>query len=314
MVTTDNLATITTAGYLNNIDLSVFPIYASDRISCLYSYNEQTKSGILADFTVSITNGVIILVIFVNPGNVLLPVVSGNFPSFNGTSGQIKDSGISASNPLKSKVASINNTTTVNHIATYTDANGTIGEDPVTAINSGSIQAGMSGIAGSLISFPTAANTGSIQIIPNSNSGNFTTVITNQAMGQTSTIAMPDPGAASAKFILDSASNQMVAGSRLLLAKVTGTEAANAITLNGQAGVITTSALTTAGGARYTFTWTNSFISANSVVLLSWMRGTNSKDNITFTVEPTGGSASVNIFNNGVDALDGTIIIGFAIF
>lgn len=99
MVTTDNLATVTTAGYLNsgNVD-SANPISTTDVLMVLYSYNYQTTSGTFAQFTVSISGvtGAISLIEWINPGNVLLPVISGDLAVFNGTTGQIKDSGITA--------------------------------------------------------------------------------------------------------------------------------------------------------------------------------------------------------------------------
>lgn len=98
MVTTDSLATITAAGYLNNIDLGVFPIRPTDTISVIYSASSVSGIGTYAIFTVSITNGVITLVLWANPGDVLLPVVNGDLAVFNGTTGQIKDSGIVAAN------------------------------------------------------------------------------------------------------------------------------------------------------------------------------------------------------------------------
>lgn len=63
MVTTDNLATITAAGYLNGVgnQLSALDIAPSDVIECLYSYNTLTDSGSFTFLAVSITNGLITL-------------------------------------------------------------------------------------------------------------------------------------------------------------------------------------------------------------------------------------------------------------
>lgn len=214
MVTTDNLATITTAGYLNSIDLAVNPILASDVIGINYSYNYQTTKGTFGIFTVTISNGVISLVQWANPGDVLLPVVSGDIAVFNGTSGQIKDGNILSSNLMQVNVV-----------------------------------------------------------------------------------------------------NTMTTGGSIVLLKGTGTEAANAVTVNNQAGVITTSSLTTGGGSSYAITWTNSFIHANSTILLSLMGGTNTTTNITIQATAGPGTSTLTIFNNtAATALTGTIIIGFAVF
>lgn len=315
MVTTDNLATTTAAGYLNNIDLAVYPISPSDVISCLYSFNQQTGLGTLGVFTVTISNGIITMVNWANQGNVLLPVVNGNFPVFNGTTGQIKDSSISASNPLKTKVASVNIGTVVDHIATYADGAGTVGINAATAINNGNIQAGISGTAGALISFPPTATSGSLRLVAVNNAGNFNGIISNASLGQSTTFSIPDPLAATAIFILDHGLNKMQPNSSLVLDHVTGTEAAGAITLNGQSGVITTSALTALAGTKYSITWTNSSIAISSVINLFWMGGTNNRGNIALSATAGNGTSTIEIFNNSpIDALNGTMLLGFTIF
>jgi hypothetical protein len=70
MLTTDNLATITAAGYLNGIGNQIVPPLAlapSDLITCLYSYNASTDMGTLAFLQPSISNGVITLNVAANP-------------------------------------------------------------------------------------------------------------------------------------------------------------------------------------------------------------------------------------------------------
>lgn len=98
------------------------------------------------------------------------------------------------------------------------------------------------------------------------------------------------------------------------LVKANGTEASNAVTANGQAGVITTSSLTTSGGSSYAITWTNSYISAGSTILLSFNGGTNTTKNITMQAVAGSGSATLTIYNNtAATALNGTEIIGYQI-
>lgn len=65
MVTTDNLATITAAGYLNGIGSQIpqVQLAPSDIIECLYSYNALTDSGTFTLLRVSISNGVITLAV-----------------------------------------------------------------------------------------------------------------------------------------------------------------------------------------------------------------------------------------------------------
>lgn len=63
MLTTADLATITTAGYLNGVgnQLTSLDIAPSDIIECLYNYNPITDSGSYTLLAVSISNGVITL-------------------------------------------------------------------------------------------------------------------------------------------------------------------------------------------------------------------------------------------------------------
>jgi hypothetical protein len=126
MVTTDSIATVTTAGYLNNLDLAVFPIAASDVLGITYSYNTQTQSGIFTFANITITNGVITIAEMVSPGNVLLPVVSGDFAIFNGTTGQIKDSSQKATNIASPYLVTSPGSLTAGNFPTLADANGTL--------------------------------------------------------------------------------------------------------------------------------------------------------------------------------------------
>jgi hypothetical protein len=99
MVSTDNLATITAAGYLNNQNTGGNPILPTDIFEVIYGYNISTKQGTFGIFQVSYASATgYSLVEWTNPANVLLPVVSGDVAIFNGTSGQISDSGILATN------------------------------------------------------------------------------------------------------------------------------------------------------------------------------------------------------------------------
>lgn len=63
MVTTDNLATVTTANYLNNNgnQLQGLAVGPSDLIGCLYSFNTVTGAGTYTLLKVSVSNGVITL-------------------------------------------------------------------------------------------------------------------------------------------------------------------------------------------------------------------------------------------------------------
>jgi hypothetical protein len=357
LVTTDNLATVTTAGYLTEQGINPNFIYSTDIFDAIISYNVNTTVGTYIELLPTIVNGVITL--SAASSTIVLPTIA-------------------------------------NHIATYTNTSGGLSEDPTTAISGGNIQAGLSGTAGALISFPTTAARGSLHltavanagntittisnaamgqastisipdpgvstsnfIISNSagtqhiatgsletdvgnliagssgnagtvssfpataargslilaavnNTGNTTTTLSNAAMAQASVISIPDPGSATANFLLNSGTNTMAAGSSIVFAKVNGNEAANAVTASGSAGVITTSSLTTVGGSSYAITWTNTFISATSVILLTIMGGTNTTKNITLTATAGSGSSTLTIYNNtAATSLNGTILIGY---
>jgi len=102
-------------------------------------------------------------------------------------------------------------------------------------------------------------------------------------------------------------------GTSLTFTKVNGAEAANAVTASGGAGIITTSALTTAAGGTYVITWTNSLITATSMISLTVNGGTNTRYT-TFSVVPGAGSATLTINNiDLINALNGTILIGYLV-
>jgi len=126
--------------------------------------------------------------------------------------------------------------------------------------------------------------------------------------------SIQDSGILASNIVRKDSTNTMAAGSSIVLAKVNGTEAANAVTASGVAGVITTSALTTAGGANYAITWTNTFITATSVIGLTIQGGTNTTQNVNFKVIPGAGSATLTIYNlTAATALNGTILIGYSV-
>lgn len=230
MTVTDNLATVTTAGYLNKQGqvLEGYGLTPASVIEMLYSYNPQTNSGTFGIFTVAISAGVITLSQWANPGDVLLPVTSGDFAVFNGTTGQIKDAGFLPSNAAKTNVVMANGASIVNHIATYTDTAGTIGEDAATAINGGNIQAGLSGTAGELISFPAGALAGSLIIKAIGNTGDTNITIQNAIYGQATTLTIADPGAAAANLLVAESGTNLVKS--VAQAAVAGGAAAQTVT------------------------------------------------------------------------------------
>jgi hypothetical protein len=93
----------------------------------------------------------------------------------------------------------------------------------------------------------------------------------------------------------------------------TAAASAGAATLNKSAGVITSEALTTAAGATYTLTLTDSNIAAADQVFASVAMGTATAGlPMVATVKPAAGSVVIVIRNSHASAaLDGTIKVAF---
>lgn len=203
LITTDSLATITTAGYLNNQNLLGNTIMPTDIFDILYDFNEQTKVGTFGIFqvTYSASTG-FTLNIWENPGNVLLPVTSGDFAVFNGTSGQIKDLGYLPSDAAKTRVVMAGSAVQIGYLAKYVDVNGTVDDTAGAAINAGDLQAGLAGTAGKFISYPSTAANGQLILEAINAGADFDTTIRNAAsVGQDQIVTIPDIGAATGWFL-----------------------------------------------------------------------------------------------------------------
>jgi hypothetical protein len=100
----------------------------------------------------------------------------------------------------------------------------------------------------------------------------------------------------------------------VVLPKGTGTESSNAVTINQPSGVITSASLTTAQYASEVITLTNSFISTTSVVLVTVMGGTNTTKGIAVSATAAAGTSVINVTNLNSAALNGNVILGFAVF
>ena len=167
--TNDTLATVTATGYLNQAVQSGYN-FSNGQMALITTQTSNTASPDVGFLEVIYVAPNWSLTSSAAPGDVTLPTIA-------------------------------------NHIATFINTTGGISKDAATAINGGNIQAGLSGTAGTLASFPATASTGSLVIAGVSNSSNTNTTISNAAMGQASVISIPDPGAATAKFVLDTGTN-----------------------------------------------------------------------------------------------------------
>jgi len=105
------------------------------------------------------------------------------------------------------------------------------------------------------------------------------------------------------------------AGGFVVQDKGTVSATAGAATLSQQAGVVTSEALTTAAGADYTLTLTNTLVAATSIVFVSLATGTNTIAPIYVSKVTPGSGSVVIVVRNGhaSSALDGTIKISFLV-
>lgn len=306
--TSDTLATVTTAGYLSK-----------------YLGNQTTQLGTNQLAVVETTDA----------GTVMLQVtVSAGIWSL-------------ANNAVADVVAT---PTTANQICYATNTGGSLAASGLSTalFNAGNISAGISGTAGEFHSYSSTASRGYLALKAIANLAAYNVTISNAAFGQTSVLSFADVGAATGNFLVtgvslvsgnfpvnsgtaglivdsgivaanvmvNTAVNTMAAASQIILDKGTGTESSHAVTINKQSGVITTTSLTTAGGATETITLTNSEVAANSVVLASIGNGTNTATNaysvsVTVTLHTV-----VFVITNltAATALNGTLVVNFAVF
>lgn len=91
--------------------------------------------------------------------------------------------------------------TVANYISHFTGTTGTMSSAAANIINAGNIQAGLSGTAGILKSFPATATTGSLNLTAVANSGDFAVTLSNQSHGQATAYSVSDIGAATGTFL-----------------------------------------------------------------------------------------------------------------
>ncbi len=148
-----------------------------------------------------------------------MPVVSGDFAIFNGTSGQIKDAGYLPTVATKTKVVMAGSAVVLNRIAHFTDTAGTIDDTAAAVTNAGDIYAGLSGTAGVMRSYPATATTGYLGITGVANAGDFGIQIRNASHAQSTIYTFNDIGAATggipvatAPFIMKQVAGAAAAG------------------------------------------------------------------------------------------------------
>ena len=93
-----------------------------------------------------------------------------------------------------------------NRTWTMQDASGTIAFTTDTQTN---LDLGSSGVAGSLDIFPTVVSNGKMTLTYTSPGGAYNLNITNRTLGQTTSLGIPDPGAAG-EFVLTNSAHQLI--------------------------------------------------------------------------------------------------------
>lgn len=164
--TTDTVATVTTAGYLNQ---------------------EQANGASFRDGDAAV------VITRTTPSNPLVSTAmyQVNFVAPNWSLTPMSGSG------------EVTLPTIANHIATYTNMTGGLTEDPATAISGGNIQAGLTtGTAGVLYSCPGTTTTGRLGLASLSSAGAYDILIRNASHGQASTYSIPDCGTTAANIII----------------------------------------------------------------------------------------------------------------
>lgn len=202
---TDTLATVAGSGYLTAqlanttaYNAGVFEWVLGDLVAVAASDGSEFFRFTGSDFTtlIQLPGG---------NGAVTLPVTNNDFVMFDGTLGALYDLGFSASDASKTKVVMAGSAVVVNSIAHFVDTSGTIDDTAATITNAGSIQAGLAaGTAGTFISYPTTTANGALILAAINAGAAFNTTISNaSSVGQAQVITIPDSGASTAKFLLD---------------------------------------------------------------------------------------------------------------
>lgn len=140
--------------------------------------------------------------------------------------------------------------------------------------------------------------------------------LVNEGLRQGLTIDQNMVFGSSVNFTLGSAGVLTIgSGGSIVGDRGTATASAGAATLNKMCGTITSEALTTAAGADYTLTLTNTVIAATSLVFVSLDNGTNTTTPIYVRlVTPSAGSVAIVVRNaHGASALNGTIKVNFLV-
>jgi len=152
---TDNLAAITSAGYLTLQAIQPQTLYQTDIIDCTYSYDAATGTGTNIQLGVSFSGGIVTL--FVDSGDIVLPTIANN-------------------------------------LAVFLDTQGTLGvTSNTTAIHLGDIEAGSTSLGGNFKSYP-GSQASYFVFRAQTQGGPYGSFLQNASFGQSTNITIADPG------------------------------------------------------------------------------------------------------------------------
>ena len=213
IATNDTLSQVTTAGYLNHSVHSGFAF--SETMMALVSTktSPSATSTQVALLEVSKSGANWSLVPTGSPGSVVLPTVALRIAHFTNTTGNLSSDAANITNAgnITATGASLIAGTSVVAGTTVTGGTGIISTTGTIQALAGNVIAGSSGNPASLISFPATAANGTLIISALNAGGAFNTTIRNSAMGQSSVVSIPDPGASTANFLLDTGAANILA-------------------------------------------------------------------------------------------------------
>lgn len=191
IITTDNLATVTAAGWLNRQGqvLQGFSFYNTDVIDMNYSYNVATHAGTYGVFLPSVaSSGVITLSVWDSAGDV----------SFSGPASTVD--ALVVFSDVAGNIKAASTTTTLSQALVVAA--------PISS-STGNITSGSSGDAGTFVAFPATAANGTMIIAAGNAGGAFNTTITSGTIGQSTVYTVPDILASTGGVVVSTAAVRM---------------------------------------------------------------------------------------------------------
>lgn len=207
MVTNATLSQVTAAGWYKNLPPN--QLQPSDNVEIAYAQGTSSAATSIFDVSISSTG---VVTLSLAESNVVLPVVSGHFANFSGTSGALADLGYLPSDSGKTRVVMAGSAVVANRFAKFVDTTGTVDDTAGAATNLGDIYAGASGTAGVFRSYPSAATSGYLGLTGVANSGDYAVQIANVSHGQATIHSIVDPGNAAARFLIGATATPFVSG------------------------------------------------------------------------------------------------------